>query len=438
MHTSPTTTRPTANTTANTTATTTRKAHHAGTHRTVAPEETLKRITPLLPAMGITRVANVTGLDRVGIPVVMVTRPNSRSVSVSQGKGTTLTAAKVSGIMEAIEGYHAERVLLPLKFASFEELRYTHQVVNVYALPRVGCSTFTPHTPLLWTEGRSLVTGQPVWVPFETVHLNYVSPMPTGSGCFIASSNGLSSGNTLEEAISHGISEVVERDAATLWHRMDADARAKTRVDLATVLDGWCCDLIKRFDAAGIDIGIWDITSDIGLPAILCRAVPRDGTVHGFRPAVGMGCHPAPEIALSRALTEAAQSRLTFISGARDDMPRSEYEHFLDAGVHKRWQSMLHDETPQRSFQDVGGLATESISADIRREVTRVMECGGEDVIVVDLTKTEFGIPVVRVIIPGLEGIDHSSEYVPGRRALGRATNDSAVIRSMPAAGRAA
>lgn len=394
-----------------------RKAYHSGTHRTVAPEETLKRITPLLPAMGITRVANVTGLDRVGIPVVMVTRPNSRSVSVSQGKGTTLTAAKVSGIMEAIEGYHAERITLPLKLASFEELRYTHQMVNVYALPRNGRSTFTPHAPLLWTEGKSLVSGQPVWVPFEMVHLNYTSPMPSGTGCFLASSNGLSSGNTLDEAISHGISELVERDAATLWHRLDAEARARTRIDLATIQDGWCCDLIKRFDAAGIDIGIWDITSDIGLPAFLCRAVPRDATVHGFRPAVGMGCHPAPEIALSRSLTEAAQSRLTFISGARDDMPRHEYEHFLDANVHKRWQAMLHGETPQKRFADVATFATDSITSDIQREVARVMECGGEDVIVVNLTKPEFNIPVVRVIIPGLEGVDASSDYVPGRRA---------------------
>ena len=358
-----------------------RKTYHAGTHRTVAPEDTLKRITPLLPAMGITRVANVTGLDKVGIPVVMVTRPNSRSVSVSQGKGTTLTAAKVSGIMEAIEGYHAERILLPLKLASFEELRYTHQVVNVYSLPRLGRSTFTPHTPLLWTEGKSLVTGQPVWVPFEMVHLNYVSPMPTGSGCFLASSNGLSSGNTLEEAISHGISEVVERDAATLWHRLPDDVRSKTRVDLASVKDGWCCDLIKRFDAAGIDIGIWDITSDIGLPAMLVRAVPRGGAEHGFRAAVGMGCHPAPEIALSRALTEAAQSRLTFISGARDDMPREEYEHFLDPKVQQHWQSLIHGEPAHRDIAQLGGFATDSIAGDIRKEVGRVMECGGEDVI---------------------------------------------------------
>lgn len=402
------------------------KAYHAGTHRTVAPEDTLKRITPLLPAMGITRVANVTGLDRVGIPVVMVTRPNSRSVSVSQGKGTTLTAAKVSGIMESIEGYHAERITLPLKLASFEELRYTHQLANVYALPRLASSTFTPHTPLLWIEGKSLVTNQAVWVPFEMVHLNYTAPMPTGSGCFLASSNGLSSGNTLDEAISHGISELVERDAATVWHRQDAETRARTRIDLATVADGWCADLISRFERAGIDIGVWDITSDIGLPAFLCRAVPRDATVHGFRPAVGMGCHPAPEIALSRALTEAAQSRLTFISGARDDMPRKEYEHFLQPEVHRHWQGLLHNETPVRNFADVKAFATASIAGDIQQEVKRVLECGGEDVIVTDLTKPEFGIPVVRVIIPGLEGIDHSSGYIGGSRVGRLAQNTSA------------
>src|SRR5208282_2138326 len=103
------------------------KGYQAGTHRLVSPEDTLERVRPLLPRMGITRVANVTGLDCIGIPVVMVCRPNSRNVAVSQGKGLTLAAAKVSGIMESVEGYHAERVALPLLLGSYEELRATHR-----------------------------------------------------------------------------------------------------------------------------------------------------------------------------------------------------------------------------------------------------------------------------------------------------------------------
>lgn len=77
--------------------------------RLVSAEETLARVKPLFPLFGITRVANVTGLDTIGIPVVMVNRPNSRGLAVSQGKGVTLAAAKASAVMESIESWHAER-----------------------------------------------------------------------------------------------------------------------------------------------------------------------------------------------------------------------------------------------------------------------------------------------------------------------------------------
>ena len=93
------------------------KAYRRGTHRTVDPAATLARLQPHLAGMGITRIANVTGLDRIGVPVVMVCRPNARSLAVSQGKGLTLDAAKASGVMEAIELYHAEHIELPLKLA---------------------------------------------------------------------------------------------------------------------------------------------------------------------------------------------------------------------------------------------------------------------------------------------------------------------------------
>src|SRR4030081_492760 len=102
----------------------------AGTHRTVDPAETIARIRPFMPAMAITRIANITGLDCIGIPVVTVCRPNSRSLAVSQGKGLDLVSAQASGLMESIEFYHAERVLLPLKLASYEELRYAQRLVD--------------------------------------------------------------------------------------------------------------------------------------------------------------------------------------------------------------------------------------------------------------------------------------------------------------------
>lgn len=395
------------------------KAHTVGTHRIMAPEQTLARVAPFLPIMGITRVANVTGLDAVGIPVVMVTRPNSRSISVSQGKGVTLAAAKASGVMESIESYHAERITLPLKFASFEELRWTHPVVDVDRLPRLSTGSFNPHSPILWIEGQDLLNGGPKWVPFEMVHLNFTVPMAPGHGAFLAGSNGLASGNHKVEAISHAVTELVERDATTLWRLQDPVAQAATRIDLDSIDDPVCRSLIDRFEAAGVAIGVWETTSDVGLPAFLCRIVEREELPqHSIRPASGMGCHVAREIALSRALTEAAQSRLTFIAGARDDMPRAEYERHLDPAHHARWKATIIEGVGRRSFRDCLTSTAPTIEADLAHQLERLRAVGIEEAVAIDLTKPEFGIPVVRVVVPGLEGADESPDYLLGERGL--------------------
>jgi YcaO-like protein with predicted kinase domain len=206
------------------------KRYRAGTHRLVSPEETLRRVRPLMAVMGITRIANITGLDRLGIPVVTVCRPNSRSLSVSQGKGLDLTSAKVSGLMEAVEMYHAEHITLPLTLASYNELRFSHPLVDVTRLPRLSVGSFHPALRLLWMEGRELRGNTPVWLPFELVHTDFTLPLPSGSGSFFMSSNGLASGNHLLEAISHGLCELVERDATTLWHLSPAHERRRTRL----------------------------------------------------------------------------------------------------------------------------------------------------------------------------------------------------------------
>jgi YcaO-like protein with predicted kinase domain len=395
-----------------------RKTFDAGTHRLVSPAHTLNRIKPLMPVMGITRIANVTGLDSIGIPVVMVTRPNSRSVSVSQGKGATLDAARASGLMESVESYHAERISLPLILGSYEDIRYARSVVEVERLPHLTDSLFTPHTQILWIEGRNLMSEDGVWVPYEMVHLDYTLPLPTGHGCFVPSSNGLASGNHIYEAMSHGICEVIERDATTLWHLLDSDEQEQTRVDLSSVTDPSCRELLEKYRNAGVLVAVWETTSDVGVPAFLCRVLQEaPPPYHDYRPASGMGCHPAREVALSRALTEAAQSRLTFISGARDDLWRSDYDSFLDPETHKIWLSYMESNCEGRPFDQIPSHRGETFEDDIAWELDRLRAVGIDQVVAVDLTKPEFGIPVVRMIIPGLEGMDHSPKYVAGARA---------------------
>lgn len=371
----------------------------------------------LAPIMGITRVANVTGLDSVGIPVVMVCRPNSRSVAVSQGKGIDLPSARASGLMEAAELYHAETITLPLRLATYEELRYQHNVVEVDELPRGSGSRFHPDLRLLWCEGHDLLNGENVLVPYEMVHTNYTTPFPEGHGCFTATSNGLASGNYTIEAISHGICEVVERDARALWKLCKEDELNESRLDLGSVNDRICQQLLRALERAGLSVAVWEITSDIGIAVFACLIVPRDDRAMWHSSvAMGHGCHPAREVALARALTEAAQARLTVISGLRDDFRAEAYEQLLNSDLVRAVQNRISASTPTRRFNDVPTWDHNTLEDDVERELECIKKAGIQRVVVVDLTKSEFGLPVVRVIVPGLEP-NAGPGYLPGRRA---------------------
>jgi len=382
------------------------KKHRAGTHRLVSPEETLESVRRFFPAMGITRVADITGLDVIGLPVVTVCRPNSRSVTVSLGKGLDLAAAKASGVMESIEAFVAERITRPLILGSVNDLRLSHPLVNVDLLPRTTDSAYHPDAPILWIEGRELLTGTPRLVPYEMVHTAYTLPRPTGTGCFIATSNGLASGNHLLEAISHAICETVERDAATLHTVRAAKDTASCRIDPQTVDDPGCGEALDRLDRAGMSVTIWDITSDVGIPAFSCRiAERRRPPVVAADDAEGMGCHPDRNVALLRALTEAAQSRLGVISGARDDPTGWDYADGMDQEAPPAPGSAadLAGEAT-RDFTAVPAFDGDSFDSDVAWELAALRAAGISEVVAVDLTLQEFGIPVVRVIIPGLEG----------------------------------
>jgi ribosomal protein S12 methylthiotransferase accessory factor len=398
------------------------KAFLEGTHRLVPPAETLARLAPHLAAFGITRVADVTGLDVIGLPVVMVCRPNSASLAVSQGKGLTLDAARASGLMESIESFHAETIDLPLKLASYRELSRAHRVVDVAALPRFSVSAFHEHHRLLWVEGRDLLHDEPIWVPHEMVHTNYTLPLPAGSGSFVMSSNGLASGNHLLEAISHGICEVVERDATTLWRAGGEAEVPGSRVDLDTIEDVACRRVLALYEAAGVAVGVWETTTELGLPSFLCLIADREPDPFRLLYATeGMGCHPDPGVALLRALTEAAQSRLTFIAGSRDDGDRDRFERVRHPDHVRRGREQIAAlRGPLRDFRDIPSRAGGSFDEDIARALDGLRAAGIERVIVVDLSKAGLDIRVVRVIIPGLESVDDVPGFVPGPRARAR------------------
>jgi ribosomal protein S12 methylthiotransferase accessory factor len=400
------------------------KSYRAETHRVVSPADTIARLRPHLKGMGITRIGNVTGLDSIGLPTVVVCRPNSRSLAVSQGKGLTLDAAKASALMESVECFHAEEILAPLMLASAAEMARRHRVVDIFELPRTTGIPLDRDTTFLWMEGFDLMDGAPRFVPFESVHINSTMVGRVNAGIFCCSTNGLSSGNHLLEAVSYGICEVVERDSLTVWSVLDADAREATRVALDTIDDARCKSVLAMFEAAGVAVAVWEVTSDVGIPAFTCLIADKsEDTLRSLHSAAGQGCHPTRGIALLRALTEAAQTRLTVISGSRDDVLRGEYDRHRNPDQLRQTRALIEGNgRGPRSFRDAPSFeAGESFEDDVRWEIDRLRLVGIGQVVVHDLTKPELGIPVAKVVVPGLEANHSYPNYRFGPRAAKRA-----------------
>lgn len=394
------------------------KKFRSGTDRVITPSESLDRCKPFLKLIGITRIANVTGLDRVGIPVVMVVRPNSRALTVSQGKGVDIEAATVSGIMESIESYHAERIHIPLRRSSFEDLHFSENTVNIDQLPLIKSSKFSINKRLLWVEAIDLINEENVWVPHELVHTDFTIPFTEDSGCFMLSTNGLASGNHFSEAVSHAICELVERDALAIWAHRDQSYRDSTLVDINSIDDPVCKDILEKFYDAELEVSIWDLTSDIELPCFNCIISEKtDGSKQRYTTS-GMGCHPSRRIALFRALSEAAQSRLTCISGSRDDMDRELYRQLHGIKIKKELNKSRNKVSTLKKFKDSPNYESDNIDDDIIYELEALERSGLGQILVVNLTRLEFNIPVARVIIPGLEGLVNSPLYTAGERAI--------------------
>jgi ribosomal protein S12 methylthiotransferase accessory factor len=382
------------------------KRYRSGTHRSRSARDTVERVGRIAGPLGITRVANVTGLDAIGIPVVMVCRPNSRSLAVSQGKGVTLDAAKASALMESLELFHAERISLPVRLASFDELRFTAPVADVTRFPRPESSPFHEHLRILWVEGADLLSDASAWLPFELMHLDCTRIALPGAGSFLGSSNGLASGNDRWEAVIHAICEVMERDGQGRFGALPDPEQDRRRIRLNTVRDPDCCWLLERYEKAGVSVAVWDTTGPAGIASFLAGiVVERDWTDGGSRVYYGMGCHPDRNIALSRALTEAAQTRLTMIIGSRDDAGRVLYARAADADRAARERQRVDRTVPARSLEEVPTWTSDDLAEDGRWLLSRLAAAGFSQVLAVDLTMPELGVPVVCVAIPGADSM---------------------------------
>ena len=385
-----------------------------GPHCLVPPEKTLARLVPHLNRLGVTRVANVTGLDRVGVPVVTVCRPNARSLAVSQGKGLSLAAAKVSAIMEAAELHHAETISGPLWWARPDELVGERPFMDPLELPR---SSAAPEYdgPLAWIEGIDLARGGSILVPFAAVSADYTQPADMLGPGLSLTTGGLGAGNERDEAVLQGLTELIERDAVTLWRLGGRPRRAESAIDPASMGDLRIDELLATICRARLRVRLWDASSDIGLPVFVCLLPGTD--VDDADPEFGAGCHPRPAVAALRALLEALQARLTFVAGSRDDMGGELYHPARRARRRREALRWLGEPVPERPYAADGCRSATNVAAELQLVLDALAARGLRSVAAVDLTRAEIGVPVVRVLVAGLEGASDAPDYVPGHRA---------------------
>ncbi len=391
-----------------------------GTFRTRTAEETLEAIKPHFARFGITRLANVTGLDTMGIPVWIAIRPAARSLTVSQGKGSTDALAMVSAAMESIELYHGEVCVPPGTSHALGQALRSDEFVDPRALPIRSTAEFREEKHVLWVDATDYETGEVFKVPRELLDRDALVSNAY-ERVFISTSNGLASGNTRDEAIIHALSEVIERDQAAFWTVREGLTQPTpgSQLDLETVDDPLCVDLIARIRRSGLRVAVWHLAEASDVPTFTCSIWDEDkATLYPSREG-GRGTHPYKRVALSRALTEAVQSRLTHISGARDDVFWYRYRDKIHIDEHQPFMEHMRTAAKPIDYREVPEAPPMlDAPAMLRWLIARLKACTGSRCLVVDLSAPELPFSVVQVIAPGLDIKPHNALYTPSPRMM--------------------
>jgi ribosomal protein S12 methylthiotransferase accessory factor YcaO len=417
-----------------------------GTSRIKPAQETLEKVAPVSKNIGVTRLADITDMDVLRIPNYSAVVPGTEDyIWVYGGKGPTREHAMASALMESIERYSSLPSAGPRKFirSSYSELSKTHTVLHPDSV--VEPITFVYHNDMLmdWLPGYDLVSGEEIMVPASIALFRYRPPPPAVNPFAYFHTNGLASGNVIEEAICHALCEVIERDAMsladlrasaipfhilrTIAHSLNAagflassipaerfvdDPSIFPDVDISEMDFEPVKHLVNKFKRADISLTIKDITSDIGIPTFNASSVEWITHDYGYL-AEGHGTHLDARIALLRAITEVSQTRAANIQGARDDLRKIKYGE-QNTDDRRAWQFM--PSTMKIKFSRVQTFFNEDILDDIKLILLRLKSVGLNQVIIVDLTNPDIGIPVVRAIVPGLETFK-ITKSVTGKRA---------------------
>lgn len=283
-----------------------------------APAPFLERLTRAAPAHGVARLADLTGLDRIGLPVWQAVRPAGRSLSVHQGKGASHEAARIGALCEAFETHCAEQAVADGPSAAFADLPAGERAPEPgdYCRRR-GDGAEAAAAPIHWCRAQDLLTGSACWLPHDVVSLDFTRGLPSP---FERASSGLGAGPTETEALLTSLLELIERDAAGAWARRDRAARLATRIDADSIPHDWFQAWRGRLAALDVTVEVFALETIVAIPAFRCVIGGEEAFGPAWRRFSGTAAHWDAGRALFGALAEAIQSRLTLIAGVRDDI----------------------------------------------------------------------------------------------------------------------
>ena len=434
--------------------------------RVKSVEETLTTIIPVCKSIGITRISDITYMDRLYIPNYSVILPNTEdSIWVYSGKGITKIHAKASALMESIERYCSlsrtySKSLIQGTYLELSKVydKVLHPNEVVEPVERIYDEK---ESIIDYIEGFDLLNNEVVLVPAQLVLSKFSAKPPSVSAFPYSHTNGLASGNVLEEAICHALCEIIERDAISiadlcassipysilenilaslnkkehekyLYIRIPEDKFVDDSsifpdVDISEIVEDFAPIkfLVKRFTDAGISLLIKDITQkDIGVPTFVASTIEWVSSDYGYF-AKGYGTHLDARIALIRAITEASQTRAVNIQGARDDLRKIKYRS-NDEIYKRKWQFMSSASQNNKSnnnsimFSKIKTYVKKDILEDIKILLNLLKKAGLRRVVIVDLTHPDIGIPVVRAIVPGLETFEVAQLFTSTKLFMGR------------------
>jgi len=281
-------------------------------------DEVLRLVEGFKEEIGVTRLADITHLDNIGIPVYCSYRPRAFLLQANAGKGVSHEQAKCSAMMEALEYKHFEQLSDDMVVArgSYADLSIARPDALSYEDLGASVSAFySDRLPLKWVEMENILNGAHHICPVDSIYMcnrAYVS----------AHTNGLASGNTNREAILHSIYEIVERDAYAqilVGGKLDVRGVGKS-IRLSSIEDETIGGLVDKISASGSQLHLILLPSSIAVYSFWAIIIDEYSLMPVGSFNIGMGCHAHPVAAAVRAITEAAQSRLIYIHGNREDI----------------------------------------------------------------------------------------------------------------------